>query len=165
MATPEYVLRLREHIGHAPLVLVGVTAVILREVGGATEVLLGRRSDTGALTPITGIVDPGEQPAVAARREAMEEAGVEIEVERLARVHQLPRKRHVNGDLVDYLDLTFRCRWLAGDPHPADGELTDVGWHPLSDLRDVASDDLRERIRLAATGSGEAVFSGLSSSH
>ena len=40
----------------------GVTAVIIR--GG--EVLLGRRSDNHALTPITGIVDPGEEPADAA---------------------------------------------------------------------------------------------------
>lgn len=72
MATPEFVLALREKIGHAPLFLAGVTAVILRE----EQVLLGRRSDNGVLTPITGIVDPGEEPADAAAREALEEAGV-----------------------------------------------------------------------------------------
>ena len=158
MPTPEYVLALREHIGHEPLVLIGVTAVVLKETAEGTAVLLGRRSDNGALTPITGIVDPGEEPAIAARREAMEEADVEIEVERLAWVHQLPRKTHVNGDQVDYLDLTFRCRWVAGDPYPADGELTEVGWHRIDHLDDVASDDLRERIRLAATGTGETAF-------
>lgn len=158
MPTPEYVLRLREHIGHDPLVLVGVTAVILRETAAGTAVLLGRRSDNGALTPITGIVDPGEEPAVAARREAREEADVEIVVERLAWVHQLPRKTHVNGDQVDYLDLTFRCRWVDGEPQPADGELTEVEWRSIHDLADVASDDLRERIRLAAEGAGEAAF-------
>lgn len=158
MPTPDYVLNLRRHIGHEPLVLIGVTAVIFRSAAEGTSVLLGRRSDTGALTPITGIVDPGEEPAVAARREAMEEAGVNIAVEHLAWVHQLPRKAHVNGDLVDYLDLTFRCRWLDGDPYPADGELTEVGWHDVTDLADVASDDLRQRIRLAATETGPAVF-------
>ncbi|MGB3706919.1 NUDIX hydrolase [Gordonia sp. (in: high G+C Gram-positive bacteria)] len=160
MPTPEYVLKLREHIGHEPLVLIGVTAVILRESPAGTAVLLGTRSDDGALTPITGIVDPGEEPALAARREAMEEAGVEIAVERLAWVHQLPRKTHVNGDQVDYFDLTFRCRWISGDPHPADGEMTAVGWHDLDDLAAVASDDLRERIRLAANGSGDTLFHG-----
>ncbi len=41
MATPDFVLSLREHIGHAPLPLVGVTAVIVRD----GEVLLGRRAD------------------------------------------------------------------------------------------------------------------------
>ncbi|WP_040518000.1 NUDIX domain-containing protein [Gordonia neofelifaecis] len=158
MPTPDYVLRLREHIGHDPLVLIGVTAVILRETSDGTLVLVGRRADNGALAPITGIVDPGEQPAVAAAREALEEAGVQIEVERLAWVHQLPRRTHVNGDQVDYLDLTFRCRWMAGEPVPSDGELTEVLWRRVDDLDDLASDDLRERIRLAVTGTGEAAF-------
>lgn len=158
MPTPDYVLKLREHIGHDPLALVGVTAVILRETADTTMVLLGRRSDNGALAPITGIVDPGEEPAAAARREAREEADVEIDVERLAWVHQLPRKAHVNGDQVDYLDLTFRCRWVDGDPRPADGELTEVGWWSVDDLNDVATDDLRERIRLAVTGVGDTEF-------
>ena len=70
--TPDFILELRRFVGTRPLPLVGVTAVIIR--GG--EVLLGRRSDNHALTPITGIVDPGEEPADAAVREAAEEAGV-----------------------------------------------------------------------------------------
>ena len=66
--TPDFILELRRFVGTRPLPLVGVTAVIIR--GG--EVLLGRRSDNHALTPITGIVDPGEEPADAAVREAAE---------------------------------------------------------------------------------------------
>ena len=65
MPTPDFVLDLRRRIGTDPLPLVGVTAVVIHE----GRVLLGRRSDNGALTPITGIVDPGEEPAVAAARE------------------------------------------------------------------------------------------------
>ncbi|WP_040164168.1 NUDIX hydrolase [Microbacterium gorillae] len=154
MPTPEYVLELRRHIGHAPLSLVGVTAVVLR----GDEVLLGRRSDNGLVAPITGIVDPGEEPAVAARREAAEEAGVEIVVERLAAVHQLPRITHVNGDQADYLDLVFRCRWVSGEPRPVDGEMSAVKWHQLDALEGVVSPDMLERIRLAADAHGEARF-------
>ena len=58
MPTPDFVLELRELVGTRPLPLVGVTAVIVRE----GEVLLGRRSDNGALTPVTGIVTPGRSP-------------------------------------------------------------------------------------------------------
>ena len=76
--TPDFILELRRFVGTRPLPLVGVTAVIIR--GG--EVLLGRRSDNHALTPITGIVDPGEEPADAAVREAAEEAGVVIRADR-----------------------------------------------------------------------------------
>ena len=155
MPTPEFVLELRRHVGTSPLPLVGVTAVIFR----GDEVLLGRRSDNGALTPITGIVDPGEEPADAARREALEEAGVRIRVERLASVHQVPRIVYENGDEADYLDLTFRCTWLDGEPYPADGEMTDLAWHGLDDLHDMSAEQ-RRRILTAVDASGEARFEG-----
>ena len=58
MPTPDFVLALREKVGTALLWLPAVTAVVLR----GQEVLLVRRADTGAWTPVTGIVDPGEQP-------------------------------------------------------------------------------------------------------
>ena len=149
MATPDFIVELRELIGHRPLSLVGVTAVILRD----DEVLLGRRSDNGALTPVTGIVDPGEEPADAAVREASEEAGVVIEVEQLAWVHQIPRVTYSNGDQADYLDLTFRCRWVSGMPEPLDGELTEVGWFPLPGPDEVPS-HMRARIDAALTAVG-----------
>ncbi|WP_438854445.1 NUDIX domain-containing protein [Agromyces sp. M3QZ16-3] len=154
MPTPDFVLDLRRHVGTAPLPLVGVTAVILR--GG--RVLLGRRSDTGALTPITGIVDPGEEPAVAAAREAVEEAGVRISVDRLAWVHQVPRVVYANGDQADYLDLTFRCTWVEGEPYAADGEMTDLGWQDPDDLGEMG-DEHRRRVEAAlAAGDGPARF-------
>ena len=145
MPTPDFVLELRRHIGIRPLPLVGVTAVIVHD----GQVLLGRRSDTGRLTPITGIVDPGEEPADAAVREAEEEAGVRIRVDRLAWVHQIPRVTYANGDQSDYLDLTFACRWISGDPVPVDGEMTEVGWHPITALDEILDADMSARVRAA----------------
>ena len=155
MPTPDFVLELRRHVGTLPLSLVGVTAVILR----GDEVLLGRRSDNGAVTPVTGIVDPGEEPADAAQREALEEAGVRIRVDHLAWVHQIPRITYANGDQADYLDLTFRCTWLEGEPVPLDGEMTEVGWHPLGDLPEM-SEEQHRRIAAAVDGQGAARFEG-----
>lgn len=154
MATPDFILELRRMVGTHPLTLSGVTAVIVRD----GHVLLGRRSDDGALTPITGIVDPHEEPADAARREALEEAGVVIRVDRLAWIHQIPRVTYQNGDRTDYLDLTFRCTWLEGEPYPADGEMTEVGWHPLDDLEGIG-DEMRRRIS-AALSDGPTLFEG-----
>lgn len=145
MPTPEFVLELRRHIGTHPLPLAGVTAVIVRDA----RVLLGRRSDNGALTPITGIVDPGEEPADAACREALEEAGVVVRATRLAWVHQIPRVTYDNGDQSDYLDLTFRCEWISGDPYPADGEMTEVGWYPLEDAASLMDADMAARVARA----------------
>jgi 8-oxo-dGTP pyrophosphatase MutT (NUDIX family) len=145
--TPDFVLELRRHVGTRPLPLVGVTAVIVRD----DEVLLGRRSDNGRLTPITGIVDPGEEPADAAVREAAEEAGVRIRAERLAWVHQIPRVTYANGDQSDYLDLVFACRWLSGEPVPVDGEMTEVGWHPIAQVDEILDAAMSARVRAGLT--------------
>ncbi|MFF7683638.1 NUDIX domain-containing protein [Microbacterium sp. NPDC007973] len=147
MPTPDFVLELRRHVGTVPLPLVGVTAVICR----GDEVLLGRRSDNGRLTPLTGIVDPGEEPADAAAREALEEAGVGIGVDRLAWVHQIPRVTYANGDRADYLDLVFACRWLSGEPTPVDGEMTDLEWYDVSRVDEVLDAEMAARVRAALT--------------
>jgi len=155
MATPDFVLELREKIGTAPLPLVGVTAVVFRD----EKVLLGRRADNGSWQPVSGIVDPGEEPADAAAQECLEEAGVVVRVERLALVHQIPRIVYANGDQVDYLDLVFRCTWVSGDPHPADGELTEVGFYDLGQMTDVAPEHVR-KVALAIAEDDPATFRG-----
>ena len=157
MATPDFVLALREKIGHAPLWLSGVTAVVTRGEGSALRVLLVRRSDNGAWTPVTGIIDPGEEPAVAAAREVLEEADVVAHPEHLAWVHTIPRIVYANGDEAVYLDLTFRMRWVSGEPAPADGENTETAWFALDALPPM-SDEMLARIRHALDGEVRARF-------
>jgi ADP-ribose pyrophosphatase YjhB (NUDIX family) len=130
MPVPEFVRELRRHVGTAELWLPGVTAVVRR--GG--DVLLVQRSDNGEWTPVTGIVDPGEDPGVAARREVLEETGVRVTVDRLVWVQALPRTTHVNGDLATYLDHTFACSYVDGVEHVADDESSAVRWCPVDDL-------------------------------
>jgi ADP-ribose pyrophosphatase YjhB (NUDIX family) len=127
---PDFVLALRRHVGTAELWLPGVTAVVRR----GADVLLVQRSDNGQWSPVTGIVDPGEEPGVCARREVLEETGVEVTVDRLAWVRALPTTTHVNGDMATYLDHTFACTYVAGDAHVADDESRDVRWFPTDAL-------------------------------
>ena len=155
LATPDFVLSLRERIGHDPLPLVGATAVVFRD----EKVLLGKRADNGAWQTIAGIVEPGEEPADAAARECLEEAGVVVHVDRLALVQQLPRITYANGDQVDYLDVVFRCSWVSGEPHPADGELTEVGFYDLAAMGDVDDAHVR-KIALAMAQDDPAHFRG-----
>ncbi|WP_136519073.1 MULTISPECIES: NUDIX hydrolase [Cellulomonas] len=157
MPTPPFVLALREHVGHALLWLPGVTAVVLREHQGREQVLLVRRADSGAWTPVTGIVDPGEEPAVAAAREVLEEADVVAVPERLARVGVVGPVTYENGDRSTYLDLTFRFRWVSGEPSPADGENTDAAWYDLDALPPL-SPDMAERLAAGLEPRGEATF-------
>lgn len=154
MATPDFILELRKMVGPHPLWLSAVTAVILD--ASDENVLLIRRADTGEWTPVTGIIDPGEQPAVAAAREALEEADVVIEVERLAGVGVTPPVVYENGDRAQYLDLIFTCRWISGHPRPADGEAVDARWFGV-DLLPEMSADMRNRIDQARAG-GPADF-------
>lgn len=153
MAVPDFVLALRERIGTHPLWLSGVTAVVLRP----GEVLLVQRSDTGAWTPVTGIIDPGEQPAVAAVREVAEEAAVRARPDRLALVHVTDPVVYANGDRAQYLDLVFRMTWLDGEPYPADGENLAARWFPLDDLPSMSA-SMQRRMAAALADGGQAQF-------
>lgn len=153
MAIPEFVVALREKIGTAPLWLSGVTAVVVKD----DWLLLVQRADNGAWTPVTGIMDPGEQPADAAVREVAEEAGVRVVPERLAGIGVTELVVYDNGDESRYLDLTFRMRWTEGDPYPADGENTQAAWFPLDGLPEM-SDEMTGRIAAALSDGPSALF-------
>ena len=149
MPIPDFILEIRALIGHRPLWLPGVTAVVRRD----DELLLVQRSDNGAWTPVTGIPEPGEEPAAAAVREVLEETGVTARVDRLASTWVHGPITHANGDLATYLDLTFSCTWLDGDAHVADDESRDVAWVRRDDLaaRGV-TDEMLRRIDAALSG-------------
>jgi 8-oxo-dGTP pyrophosphatase MutT (NUDIX family) len=153
MATPDFVLALREKIGTASLWLSGVTAVVLR----GDDILLVKRADTGAWTPVTGIIDPGEEPAIAAAREVLEEADVVAVPEKLVWVHVIEPTVYPNGDQSQYLDLVFRFRYGSGIPSPADGENTDARWFALDALPEMSADML-ERVQYALDNEAEARF-------
>ena len=148
MPIPEFVVEIRKMIGHHEMWLPGITAVVCR----GDEVLLVRRSDNGEWTPITGIPEPGEEPAVAAAREAQEETGVVIRVDRLASTSVFPGVVHANGDRASYLDLTFACTYVSGEAHVADDESVDVRWFPVDALPEMAAAMLQ---RIADVLSGE----------
>ncbi|WP_247828447.1 NUDIX hydrolase [Arthrobacter antioxidans] len=134
MPTPDFVLALRRSIGHAPLWLPGVGGVVFDDAG---RVLLGRRADNGAWAIITGMVEPGEEPAVALRREVEEETGVIVEVECLLGTNVVGPITFPNGDVVTFLNLDFRCRRVSGTARVNDDESTDVRWFTPDALPDL----------------------------
>lgn len=136
MATPKFILDLREKIGHDLLWLTGISGVVLND---AEQVLLVRRADTGRWALVAGILEPGEQPAVALVREIQEETAVVVEVERLVSMESLPPDAYPNGDQVQFLDLCFRCRPLRGEPRVNDDESLEVAWFPLSALPELSA--------------------------
>ena len=155
MPIPDFVVELRRHIGQAELWMPGVTAVVRR----GEELLLVRRSDNGEWAPVTGIVDPGEEPAVCAAREVLEETGVVVRVDRLASTSVMRDVVHTNGDRAAYLDLCFACSWLSGEARIGDDESVEVRWWSLDDLPPM-KEMLRARIDAAVSDEQAARFNG-----
>ena len=125
-----------DSIGTSPLPLVGVTAVVIRD-----EKVLRRapQRQRRAARRVTGHRRPGRGARRRGRaRVPWKRPGVVIRAERLALgAHRSRGSPTPTAIRSDYLDLTFRCSWVSGDPHPADGELTEVGWYDLEALGDA----------------------------
>ncbi|MDJ0319624.1 NUDIX domain-containing protein [Pseudarthrobacter sp. PS3-L1] len=139
MPSPDYVLALREKIGHDPLWLPGVCGVVFDDAG---RVLLGQRSDNGRWALITGILEPGEQPAPGLVREIMEETGVLAVVEHLVGVDTVGPIIFPNGDACEFLNVVFRCRYISGKARVNDDESLAVGWFAVADLPDIPAGHL-----------------------
>ncbi|MDQ0402179.1 NUDIX domain-containing protein [Streptomyces sp. NPDC048594] len=134
MATPDFILDLRATAGQQLLWLPGVTAVVFDDEG---RVLLGRRSDNGRWSLIGGIPEPGEQPAACAMREVEEETAVRCVVERLVLVQALNPVTYDNGDVCQFMDVTFRCRAVGGEARVNDDESLEVGWFAVDALPEL----------------------------
>ena len=100
-----------------PKRVVCVGIVVVRDDGRVLWIRQARgHSLEGQWSIPWGIVDTAESPAEAAAREAREEAGVEVRVEGLLGVQDLPES--------NWLALAFLARHVAGEPTP-DGRETD----------------------------------------
>lgn len=148
--TPPFILTLRAKIGHDLLWLSGVTAVVLDR----QRVLLTRRRDRPGWHLVSGILEPGEQPAQAIVREVREETGVDVEVTKLVSVIAEDEMVIWNGDRCQFLDLCFRCRYVGGQAAVGDDENLEVAWYAVDDLPDL-DDKQRYRLELALDDSRE----------
>jgi len=155
MPIPEFVLALRSKVGTSPLWLSGVSAVVL---DSEDRVLLTRRRDNGQWAVVSGILEPGEEPGPAAVREIGEETGIEAELVRLTSVDVTEQITYPNGDVAQYLDITFLARHSAGNAHVADDENLAVEWFDLDALPEDLSATSKLRIEKALSESGQAWF-------
>ncbi len=141
MPIPEFIVDLRSRVGHDPLWLPAVTAIVVRDVPpgaplwAVPQVLLVKRADNGEWTPVCGIAEPGEEPHVTAVREVKEETGLEAQVEALLGVGAVGPVTYENGDVSSYMDTAMRLS-VTGDEEPmvGDDESVDVGWFEISQL-------------------------------
>ena len=150
MPVPNFITELRSSVGHRPLWLPGVCAVIFDDAG---RVLLGQRADNGLWAEIRGIPDPGEQPVAALKREALEEAALEIEVDEVFLIDASDLVTYPNGDQASYMNLCFIAHAVSAEAaagaHINDDESVDMGWFEVDDLPSPLAPSARQRLELA----------------
>jgi ADP-ribose pyrophosphatase YjhB (NUDIX family) len=103
------------------------------------RILLVRQADTGRWATIGGTVEPDESPQDAARREAAEEAGVQVRLGRLLAAVGGPEYRitYPNGDRAACVASVFEAEVEAGTPRPDGDETTEVEWFRPDELASV----------------------------
>lgn len=175
MPTPDFIQELRHHVGTRELWVPATRGVVIRRPNPASdhaehaghpdqtdhaepEVLLVRRADNGAWTVTSGILDPGEDPAVGAAREVQEETGVIARAVRVAGVFATHLVRYPNGDACRYLDTVLEMEPLSGEARVNDEESVEVGWFPVSELPEPISEDQRMVIEWALDTGAPARF-------
>lgn len=123
----DYVLRLREKIGHDLLIVPSVAVLLFDD---AQRVLLVRHDDRGLWVAPGGTVDPDEHPEDTAKREMLQETGIDVELERILGAFGGPefRVRHANGDQVGYVMTVYEARAAGELPAFDDPEGDGVGF-------------------------------------
>jgi 8-oxo-dGTP pyrophosphatase MutT (NUDIX family) len=154
MGISPYIRQLREKLGNDLLLLPAVSAMIVDERG---RVLLHRASDDGKWYTIGGAIEPGEEPADAVVREALEETGLIVQPIRIIAVQASRLITYPNGDHVQYVGTAFLCRVIGGHLHVADDESLELRYFGLDELPDLPPEQL-QRVRYALTDEIAAFF-------
>lgn len=141
----DYILGLREVVGHRPLLQVGASVILMNR---ENEILLQRRSDNGMWAYHGGSVELDENVEDAARRELFEETGLTAGKMTLLGVFSGADMHYVypNGDEVSNVDVVFVCREYTGEMRMQESEVTQLCFFPLNRLPEEISPPNRKAL-------------------
>lgn len=137
----DYILQLRQHIGHRPIVLVGAGVFLLDE---QKRLLLMRRSDNGCWGFPGGSIEPGELVEDAAKREVLEETNLEVGEMSLFGVFSGPELyyKYPNGDEVYNILIVYLSHDWLGEIKLND-EHTDWKWFNADEIPEDISPPIK----------------------
>lgn len=137
----DYILQLRQYIGHRPILLVGAAILVLDE---QNRLLLMKRSDNECWGLPGGATEPGEVIEEAAKREAFEEIGLEIAEISLFGVFSGPELyyKYPNGDEVYNVTVMYVSRNWHGEIK-LNGEHTEWRWFTANEIPEDLSPPIK----------------------
>jgi 8-oxo-dGTP pyrophosphatase MutT (NUDIX family) len=121
----DYIRRIRSKVGQEQLILPSAAAIIFND---NYQLLLGFHRGIGKWSTPGGMVEPGELPADAAKRETWEETGLIVEPIEIIAVQGGPlyQIEYVHGDCVAYTSTWFRCEIRSGDLMESNSEMAEL---------------------------------------
>jgi 8-oxo-dGTP pyrophosphatase MutT (NUDIX family) len=133
----DYLLTLRQFVGHRPILMVGAAILV---VDGENCLLMLKRSDSGCWGLPGGATEPGEKVESAARREMLEETGLEIGEMSLFNVFSGPELyyKYPNGDEVYNVTIVYISRDWQGDV-TLNNEHTEWNWFAFDEIPEDVS--------------------------
>jgi len=141
---------MRKNIEYPKRPIAGVGVVVFRN----EEVLLVKRKKApykGQWSIPGGKQRLGETVTKAARRELMEETGVEVNELTLIDVIDIIVPDEEGKILYHYIVADYRAHWLSGECSPGD-DAQDVQWFNLNKLGSISLLDKTRKIILKAVG-------------
>ncbi|MDO4973443.1 MAG: NUDIX hydrolase [Eubacteriales bacterium] len=137
----DYIMDMRRLVGHRPLLQAGASVLLEDERG---RLLLQRRADCHLWGYHGGSVELDEMVEEAAKRELMEETGLQAEKLELFGVFSGPELHFVypNGDEVSNIDHVYLCTSYTGTLRPQPGEVEELrffAWDGLPAEEEIVS--------------------------
>ncbi len=147
----DYISEMRQAVGQRRLLIPSVSAIVQDDAG---RVLLCRQFERTTWGLVGGAIEPGETPAEAVCREAVEECGLVVAPVRIVGVYGGEDffVSYPNGDEVAYVSTVFSCEVVGGELRP-DGVEVEA-------LRYFAQNEIGPEMNLIARTVLPDVFAG-----
>lgn len=131
-----YVAHLRSLVGDYPLHLPTVSLLCRDD---KDRLLVIRHSESGRWSVPGGAIEPGETPELAAIREAKEETGFDVRLDRLRCALGGPDywTEYANGDRLTYVSLMYEATIVGGEATPDGAETSAVAFMEVEALAEL----------------------------
>ena len=128
-----YIMDLRQIVGHRPLLQVGASVIV---VDSENRVLLQLRNDNHCWGYAGGSVELDEVVEDAAKRELFEETGLVAEKLDFFGIFSGEDMHYIypNGDEVSIIDIVYVCKEFSGTLKCQQGEVDDLKYFRVNEI-------------------------------